>query len=240
MALSTRVSFAAAVTTVLSVALPQPAPAQSAPPQSADCRNPTQAVERAICSTPSLGLLDRRIADRYRALLSSMDADSATALRLDQRWFISARDRAAAGLDRAELTAELTRRLSGRAAVLDSLTTSPPSGVVGRWRNLYGEITVTQWATGVLTFEADTVDPVSGRWVCDATGGGEWTGPEEATLAVTSEESARWSLTTTRKGAMLSVDERHLGGAPTAPYCGLNGMISGAYFRVAGSTDASR
>jgi len=237
---STKLSLVAVLAAALPCALPLGASAQSAPPQSADCRRATQPVDRAICSTPQLRTLDRRITDQYRALLSAMDADSAAALRLDQRWFVSARDRAATSLSGAELTAELTRRLSGRAEVLDSLTVDPIGGVVGRWRNLYGEITVIQWATGVLTFEANTVDPVSARWVCNATGNGEWTGPEEATLAVDSEDTSSWSLTTTRKGAALSVDERHLGGDSTAPYCGLNGMVSGTYFRVAGSTDASR
>ncbi len=235
-----RTALAAFLAVAAATPVAVPALAQSATPQSADCGRATRPVDRAICATPQLRALDRRISDRYRDLLSGLDAESASALRQDQRWFVNARDRAAASLSGAELITELTGRLSGRADTLDSLTATPSDGVVGRWRNLYGEITVVQWATGVLTFEANTVDPVSARWVCDADGDGEWTGPEEATLNVQTDSDARWSLRTTRKGDALSVDERHLGGSVTAPYCGMNGMISGTYFRVAGSTDASR
>lgn len=98
-----------------------------------------------------------------------------------------------------------------------------------------------QWATGVLTFNAQSVDPVAGRWVCDAKGDGEWTGPEEAMLDIKNEPGdPQWKLVVTRQGPVLKVDEQFVSGERQKTYCGFNGSLSGAYFRVSGSTDVSR
>lgn len=208
------------------------ATAQSAP-QSADCSRATQPVDRAICTTPDLRRLDQSIANSYRRLLAELDRNGAAALRDDQRVFINARNRAAAGRTGLELVTELREWLSARAKTLNSLQANPPSGLVGHWANLNGEIDVVQWATGVLTFNANAVDPLGARWVCDADGNGEWTGENEGTLEVkTGEDTSRWSLVVTRKGDTMQVEERHVSGDPSIPYCGFNGSLSGTYFRV--------
>lgn len=222
------------------LAIPAWSSTSSAWAESADCRRATRPVDQAICTTPTLRSLDRRIANRYAALLAVMDDEAAKALRQDQRWFISARDQATASLTGSDLIETLTDRLSARTDFLDDLRDNPSEGVVGRWTNLYGEVTVTQWATGVLTVEAQTVDALSGRWVCEVHGNGEWTGAEEATFEINTDDSSKWSLVATRQGDAISLEERHVGGDLTAPYCGMNGTISGTYFRGSGPIDPSR
>ncbi|UXN75053.1 hypothetical protein N8D56_09070 [Devosia sp. A8/3-2] len=98
---------------------------------------------------------------------------------------------------------------------------------------------MVQWATGVLTFEAQTVDPVDGRWVCEAHGDGEWTGAEEASFEIRTDEDIKWSLTATRAGATLRLEESATGDSASAPFCGSGGTISGTYFRIP-SLDSSR
>ena len=208
------------------------ATAQSAP-QAADCSRATQPVDRAICTTPDLRRLDQSIVTAYRRLLADLDRNGAAALRDDQRVFINARNRAAAGRTGAELITELRGWLEQRAKTLNSLLANPNDGLVGHWVNINGEIDVVQWASGVLTFNANAVDPLGARWVCDADGDGEWTGENEGTLEVkTGEDTSRWSLVISRKGDTLQVQERHVSGDRSIPYCGFNGSLSGTYFRV--------
>lgn len=113
--------------------------------------------------------------------------------------------------------------------------------MLGRWRNLSGEITVIQWAAGVLTFSAQSADLLAGRWGCDAKGDGGWTGPEEAVLDIDNEPGdPLWKLVVRRQGAVLRVHEELVSGERQKPHCGFNGSLSGAYFRVAGSTGVPR
>lgn len=206
--------------------------------QNADCHRASGPVETAICSTPALTALDRQIARQYAALIAGLDTSSAQALRRDQRAFLSARDQAGADLTGDRLREELTDRLSQRAEFLASLQTGSVHSVVGRWRNLNGDITINQWATGVLTFETQSVDQPRYRWVCEADGGGEYTAVDQALFDINTDDGAKWSLSVKRQGAALIVEEHRAG--DVAPYCGASGYIAGTYFPAERLPDPSR
>lgn len=208
--------------------------------QGLNCARASTSTERAICSTPALAALDARIAARYAALTDEFDADSAHALQQDQRAFLTARDTAAAPLNGTYLTDDLADRLVARADFLDSLHNDPLTDVVGRWRNQSGDINIVQWATGVVTFEGQTVDVPRQRWICDAAGNGELTGNGAARFEVTTDGSSNWSLTVQQKGAMLVVEEQAPAGAGAPPYCGANGTLAGVYFQAERAPDPSR
>lgn len=208
--------------------------------QGADCRRASGPVETAICTTPALGGLDRQIGRQYAALIAGLDTSTAQALRQDQRAFLSARDEAGADLTGDRLREELTDRLSQRAEFLASLQTGSVHNVVGRWRNLNGDINIIQWATGVLTFEAQSVDQPRHRWVCEADGGGEHTAVDQALFDINTDDGAKWSLSVKRQGAALIVEELHPRGDARAPYCGSSGTIAGTYFPAERLPDPSR
>lgn len=111
--------------------------------------------------------------------------------------------------------------------------------MVGRWRNLNGEIVVNQWATGVLTFTATAADPRGGGWSCEADGSGDWIGEDEARFDDISGAAA-WSLNVKAQGATLVVKETIENGADSVPYCGAGGTLSGTYFQAVRLPDPSR
>lgn len=92
----------------------------------------------------------------------------------------------------------------------------------------------------MLTLEAQTVDALSGRWICEVHGNGKWSDAEEATFEIDTDDSSKWSLVVKRQGDAISLGKRHVGDDLTAPYCGLNGTISGTYFRGSRPIDPSR
>lgn len=208
--------------------------------QGADCRRASGPVELAICSTPALTALDRQIARQYAAAIADLDPSAASALRQDQRAFLSARDQAGADLTGDRLREELTNRLSQRAEFLSSLQDDPIRDVVGRWRNLNGDITINQWSTGVLTFDAQTVDQPRYRWVCEADGDGEQTDDGQARFTINTDDGAEWSLSVKRQGAALIVEEHRPRNGAAAPYCGSAGTIAGTYFPAERLPDPSR
>lgn len=206
--------------------------------QGADCRRASGPVETAICSTPALARLDAQIARRYAAVMEDQAPQGAHALRRDQRAFLTARDEAGATRTGSALVEELTERLSGRLAFFDSLRSDPLVTVVGRWRNLNGEIVINQWATGVLTFEAQTADQAGSRWVCEASGNGEWIGEDEARFDHI-DDAAAWTLNVQTEGTTLIVKEAP-NGAASPPYCGDGGSLTGTYFQAERLPDPSR
>lgn len=207
--------------------------------QGADCRRASGPVETAICSTPALARLDAQIARRYAAVMAELDPKDAQALRRDQRAFVAARDEAGATRTGSVLGEELTQRLSGRVAFLDSLRSDPLVTVVGRWRNLNGEIVINQWATGVLTFEAQTTGEAGYPWVCEASGNGEWIGEDEARFGHI-DDAAAWTLNVKTEGTTLIVKEAIPNGAGSPPYCGFGGSLAGTYFQAERLPDPSR
>ncbi len=214
-------------------------PATPASAQGADCRRASGLVETAICSTPALTALDAKIAERYGTAIRSYDAAGAEALRRDQRAFVVARNATGARLAGADLIEELTDQLTRRESFLTDLGNDPLVSVVGRWRNLNGEIVVNQWATGVLTFTATAADPRGDGWSCEADGGGDWIDEDEARFDDISGAAA-WSLNVKAQGATLVVKETIENGADAVPYCGSGGTLSGTYFQAVRLPDPSR
>ncbi|HBY42711.1 lysozyme inhibitor LprI family protein [Brevundimonas sp.] len=231
-------SSAAAAALLLGAAL---ATSMAAPAtaESADCRRASGPVETAICSTPSLTALDAKIAEHYGTAIRGYDAASAEALRRDQRAFLSARDAVGARLRGADLIEALTDQLTRREAFLTDLGNDPLVSVVGRWRNLNGEIVVNQWATGVLTFTATAADPRGDGWSCEADGSGDWVDEDEARFDDISGAAA-WSLNVKAQGATLIVKETIENGTDAVPYCGSGGTLSGTYFQAVRLPDPSR
>lgn len=207
--------------------------------ESADCRRASGPVETAICSTPALTALDAKIAEHYGTAIRGYDAASAEALRRDQRAFLAVRDATGARLAGSDLVEKLIDQMTRREAFLTDLGNDPLVSVVGRWRNLNGEIVVNQWATGVLTFTATAADPRGDGWSCEADGSGDWTEEDEARFDDISGAAA-WSLNVKAQGATLVVKETIENGADAVPYCGSGGTLSGTYFQAVRLPDPSR
>lgn len=196
---------------------------QQRPSPSFDCAKASLPAERAICASPELAAADRRIASRFAWLLKRLDARAADALREDQRAFLALRDDVyepdARGRER------LAAHLRARRELLEGIVIPSASdrSAEGRWRNLHGMVEIQRWPQGGLSFYANTVEPVRGRWLCEVTGeireGFVDAGPD-------------MMIEPRRDGATLVVKELPLPGKRVTPgYCGLNGFVEGTYFR---------
>jgi uncharacterized protein len=93
--------------------------------QSFDCTKARSPTERAICSDPSLGALDRAVADAFGQAMSRPQADGA-ALRAGQFGWLRQRD-AGCKVPAPRLTACLKSALTERLAVLASPVVASPS-----------------------------------------------------------------------------------------------------------------
>jgi len=205
----------------LASALPQTALAAPGNAPSFDCRRASSQAEKAICASPALASLDRQIAARYAILLKQMDKPSADKLRADQKWFIGLRD--GTYLDRT--FADLSLALRSRLAFLNAIRPGPTPGLVGKWRNLSGEIAISRSASGALTFEANTAEPTGGHWVCQATGTIAAKGTGQWQAHVTDPADARFDID--HRGTSLIVTE-----PGAVEYCGMNGGLAGGFFPV--------
>jgi len=206
----------------LTVLLPCGSPASAATP-SFDCRKASSRNEKLICSSAELASLDRQIAARYKALSTQLDGASARLLRQDQQWFITSRDDT---YMKAPTAKDLADTLRHRLGFLNAIRLSAPAGIIGRWRNVAGEIEISRRPSGAVSFAANAAEPSTGRWVCDAQGSvaadarGRWT------ARITEPASSRIALD--RAGPVLMVKE----GDGQPGYCGMNGSLSGGYFFV--------
>lgn len=196
-----------------------------------NCAKASSAVEKAICGNPELARLDRRIAERFAALLKAMDQPGRAALRKDQQWFQGARDE---GFGDAPLsdeeTGQLKRTLAYRASFLARIdptpSATPPPGLTGIWANEAGEIAFG--ADG--SFNGNVAEPARGRWVCDAAG--RVTEGKKGTF-ISVPEQPGWSIEVVRFRNFVELTEHASDGlAASSPYCGLNGTFAGSYFRV--------
>lgn len=225
---------------VLAVTLMASASAFAAPPASAkpsfDCAKAASAVEKAICRNDGLARADAAVGRAYERLRKSLDAQAASGLREDQRWFIGIRDAAYDNASAANRAQSLQALLDDRARTLSQIRVQPPVGLVGSWRNLAGGIDVVDDGAGRLKVEANAAHPLDGRWLCDASGSGRSVG---AALTVQVEGGERSSLKLTREGAALRVQALDAGGkALLGPdYCGHNGSLEGVYFAVPPSAE---
>lgn len=76
-----------------------------------DCRGAKRAVEKAICSDPTLRRLDWEVDQAYRSALLRADSKSAAAIRRTQRTFISRRDKSF-GRPNYDFKADLERQIA--------------------------------------------------------------------------------------------------------------------------------
>ncbi|ALN78182.1 hypothetical protein LA76x_0020 [Lysobacter antibioticus] len=231
---------ALASSALFAVTLMASASAFAAPPASAkpsfDCAKAASAVEKAICGNDGLARADAAVGRAYERLRKSLDAQAASGLREDQRWFIGIRDATYDNATTANRTQSLKALLDDRARTLSQIRAQPAAGWVGSWRNLAGGIDVVDDGAGRLKVEANAAHPLDGRWLCDASGSGRSAG---AALTVQVEGGERSSLKLTREGAALRVQALDASGkALLGPdYCGHNGSLEGVYFAVPPGSD---
>jgi len=217
---------------VLAASLATAGSAAAAP--SFNCAKATTPVEKAICAQPALADQDAAIAQQYKAVRGKLDAEAAKSLTADQRYFLSVRDNIYADPYTGSTPAkEIGTRMRYRLDFLKSINPQPPAGYVGKWRNIEGEIEITQTADGQLFVAANSAQPYHGRWVCDLSGKAVASGDN---LHVTYQDGPPWTLDLTRRGALLVVHETPPAGVANdgfgPPFCGMNGSLEGAWFAV--------
>jgi len=204
-----------------------PGSALAAARPSFDCAKASSDAEKAICADSGLARTDVAVMQAYRQLRQKLDAPAAAALAQDQKWFLSARDDALAfGGDSPTKT--LLDLMTARAAFLNQVRVAGPTGLVGHWGNLIGDLTVKNGRNGALDVAVDAADPVSARWVCNASGTGKVEG-DVLKVEVSDDGS---TLTLARTGETLKIEAS---GPPNTPdwtpdYCGHNGSVEGVYF----------
>lgn len=205
--------------------------AQQADGPSFDCRKAATAVERAICSDPTLAQLDRSIARNYRELLDVGDHALSSALREDQRRFIDIRDEVLTlpGLSRRERHETLQAVMKERAQLLARIDTTRTSSPVGTWETLESRIEVQEVGNGYRV-AAVANRPLDARWTCDVEAQGALRGP---ILRATEPTVPGWSLRLRRAGAVLDVEEQvDSDDVSSHPFCGMNGGLDGIYFHT--------
>lgn len=217
---------------VLSASLAMAGSAAAAP--SFDCAKASTPVEKSICGNSRLADQDAAIAQQFKAVRGELDAEAAKALVSDQKYFLSVRDKAYAEPYVQSTPFEaLTDTMRYRLAFLKAINPKPAAGFVGKWRNIEGEIEITQNSRGELLVSANSAQPYNGRWVCDLSGVATVSGDA---LSVTYRDGEPWVLTLTRRGAVLVARETPpVGGKNDGfgpPFCGMNGSFYGDWFAV--------
>ncbi|WP_313621433.1 lysozyme inhibitor LprI family protein [Achromobacter sp.] len=217
---------------VLATSLAMAGSAMAAP--SFNCAKAATPVEKSLCGNWKLGDQDAAIAKQYKAVRGQLDAEAAKSLADDQRYFLSVRDNAyAEPYVQSTPFQALTDTMRYRLEFLKSINPQPAAGFVGKWRNIEGEIEITQGADGQLQVAANSAQPYNGRWVCDLSGKAVVSGDA---LTVTYQDGPPWTLTLKRRGAVLVArvtpppGEKDVGFGP--PFCGMNGNLHGDWFAV--------
>lgn len=199
-----------------------------------DCAKAATPVEKSLCGNSKLGDQDAAIAQQYKAVREQLDPEAAKALTADQKYFLGVRDNAYEEpyVNSTPFEA-ITTLMRSRLAFLKSIDPKPAAGFVGKWRNVEGEIEITKGADGQLQVAANSARPYSGRWVCDLSGKAEVSGD---TLKITYQDGKPWTLTLTRRGAVIVTHETPPPGVTPdgfgPPFCGMNGSLEGAWFAV--------
>lgn len=197
------------------------------------CARARTPVEHAICADAALGRLDRRMADRYVAARRAFPASAREALAQDQRWFLGARDEWYENRDRWSDFPDLRGRMTDRAAFLSSIRATPSRDLVGRWRNASGVVEITRAGPNRLKVAINTANPVNARWLCDVSITGAASGGAVQGLA---DNDSDYRLRATVRDGVLRIEETRVSGRESygPGYCGANGFVGGAYFRVGG------
>ena len=189
-----------------------------------NCAKAGTPVEKAICANSALADQDAAIARQYKDVREKLDAEAAKSLTADQRYFLGMRDRVyEAPFSQSTPVKEMATFMRTRLALLKALNPRPAAGFVGKWRNIEGEIEITQGANGQLAVAVSSWMPYYGNAVVDGD-----------SLKVTYKDGPPWVLTLTRRGAVLVARETAPPGSPDdgsgPPYCGHKGGVAGDWF----------
>jgi uncharacterized protein len=205
-------------------ALALPAIAQTVP---VDCAKAATPIATAICADPELQELDKALSKVFSAARGRVDSDSLKALDKDQKAFMDERQLV---IDRKGMP--LAEYLRHRIAFLDRLE-SPKWGrdttaFVGVWRNSLGEVRIQKdEASGRLVVGISTISPAENNWICDIESVSD--APKNGRLTFTEDEV---KVTLARRGSALVVGDQVPEGDGGRPFCGANGYIDGAFFKV--------
>lgn len=195
-----------------------------------DCTAAFEPVEDAICNDATLARLDLQLKARYVAVRRGLSADARRALTDDQRWFLAARDEWFENRDRWSDFPDLEGRMTDRIAFLDAMDTRRTGGLPGRWSNASGAADIVSAGAGRLRVSINTANPVNARWVCNV----EFTGATAGRVVEgVPDGEPDYRLRAELKGDVLQIVETKVAAEAYGPgYCGANGSVAGAYFRV--------
>lgn len=197
-----------------------------------NCAKASTPVEKSLCGNTVLGDQDAAIAEQYKAVRDKLDAEAAKSLTADQRYYVGVRD----NIYDEPFTGstpfkEIATSMRSRLAFLKAINPQPPAGFVGKWKNIEGEIEITQAADGQFSVAANSNQPYRGNWVCDLSGKAVVDGD---TLKVTYQDGPPWVVTLTRRGAVLVTRVIPPAGTPDdgsgPPFCGRKGSLKGDWF----------
>ncbi len=198
-----------------------PAFAQTTP----DCTKLTASVDKAICVDPALSDLDKAMRLSFTKARARVDSDALKALEKDQKDFLS--ERAMVFENRSmPLDAYMKNRLSFLDGLENPAWSRDATAFVGTWRNSLGEVRISKDDAGKLIVAISTLSPAESKWICDIEGSGA---PKNGKLEF-SEDDVK--ITVSRRGSALVVGDQLPQGDGGRPFCGANGYIDGAFFKM--------
>jgi uncharacterized protein len=198
-----------------------PAFAQTAP----DCAKLSAPVDKAICADPALGELDKALRLSFTKARARVDSDALKALEKDQKDFLS--ERAMVFENRSmPLDAYMKNRLSFLDGLENPAWSRDATAFLGTWRNSLGEVRISKDDAGKLVVAISTLSPAESKWICDIEGSGT---PKNGRLEF-SEDDVK--ITVSRRGSALVVGDQLPQGDGGRPFCGANGYIDGAFFKM--------
>jgi hypothetical protein len=198
-----------------------PAFAQTAP----DCGKLTAPVDKAICADPALSDLDKALRLSFTKARARVDSDALKALEKDQKDFLS--ERAMVFENRSmPLDGYMKNRLSFLDGLENPAWSRDATAFLGTWRNSLGEVRISKDDAGKLIVAISTLSPAESKWICDIEGSGT---PKNGKLEF-SEDDVK--ITVSRRGSALVVGDQLPQGDGGRPFCGANGYIDGAFFKM--------
>jgi uncharacterized protein len=214
-----RFAFAAVL-----IACAAPVMAQTAVPP--DCSKAATPVDQAVCADPQLSALDKSVRDAFVKAQGRVDKDALKALQKDQKDFMTER-----ALVFANKAMPVEQYMQNRLAFLEKLENpawSRDAGAfLGIWKNSLGEVRVTKDDSGKLVVSISTLSPAESKWICDIESVTD--APKNGRLTFTEDEV---KVTLSRRGSALVIGDQVPEGDGGRPFCGANGYIDGAYFKV--------